>query len=128
MQSMTFLDWFTRNWADTDEGRDPALVPLALSIPAAAAIALIETTIRSLPRWHIANINHDEQTLHATHTTTVFRFVDDVHIRVETTGEGCMVHGRSQSRIGKGDLGQNRRNLLVLFRAIERSQATGVKS
>jgi uncharacterized protein (DUF1499 family) len=41
-----------------------------------------------------------------------------VHLRLEPSANGTLVHGRSQSRIGKGDLGQNRRNLLRLFRAL----------
>jgi uncharacterized protein (DUF1499 family) len=123
---MRLLDWFTRNWADTDEGRDPALVPLPLTLPPPAALTVLEETIQSLPLWHLESVQRDEHTLHATRTTRVWRFVDDVHIRVEAAGEGSNVHARSRSRVGKGDLGQNRRNLLELFRAVTRRQATGV--
>lgn len=61
--------------------------------------------------------------LHLTHTTSVFRFVDDVHVELkqETNDSGdlqTVVNAKSRSRIGKGDLGQNPRNLKMLRRGV----------
>jgi len=60
--------------------------------------------------------------LHLTRTTAVFRFTDDIHVRIgPMTGESSettILDADSQSRIGKGDLGQNARNLKELTRGI----------
>jgi len=45
--------------------------------------------------------------IEATDTTRIFRFVDDVAIRVRPDGDGSRVDVRSRSRDGKGDLGAN---------------------
>lgn len=49
------------------------------------------------------------------HRTAVFQFVDDVWLVVEDLGDRRRVHAESRSRIGKGDLGQNPRNLRELL-------------
>jgi uncharacterized protein (DUF1499 family) len=57
-------------------------------------------------------------TLSATHATILWRFVDDIHLRFEPHGSGSRIVGESRSRIGKGDLGQNARNLRALRRLL----------
>jgi uncharacterized protein (DUF1499 family) len=48
----------------------------------------------------------------------MWRFVDDVRLRFEAHPQGTRLSGRSQARIGFGDLGQNARNLLELRAAV----------
>ena len=48
------------------------------------------------------------------HRSAVFQFVDDVEITLTPAGGRTVVDAVSRSRIGKGDLGQNRRNLIDL--------------
>jgi uncharacterized protein (DUF1499 family) len=115
---MGFLTWFTRNWADTDEPGDPAVAPLDLPVPQTGALARLEAAIRGLPRWEIEAIDRDAGIVRATRRTWLWRFVDDITIRLEPISTGTRVHARSQARVGKGDLGQNRRNLLALLRAL----------
>jgi len=43
----------------------------------------------------------------ASETTAVFRFVDDVTIRVSPSADGALIDVRSKSRDGRGDLGAN---------------------
>ncbi len=50
-------------------------------------------------------------TLEATAETPVFRFQDDVALRVESSPEGTRVDMRSASRVGEHDLGQNARRI-----------------
>src|SRR6188474_3537203 len=109
---MRSIAWIVRNWADTDEGGDPALAPLELPESPAEVMQRVEATILSLPRWQVAAIDPVAGILKATRRSRLFRFVDDVTIRLEPTGTGTRLHARSQSRVGKGDMGQNRRNLL----------------
>lgn len=59
-----------------------------------------------------------EATLHLTHSTQLLGFVDDVWLVVERLGDSRLrLHGESRSRVGKGDLGQNPRNLHELMGA-----------
>jgi uncharacterized protein (DUF1499 family) len=115
-----------RNWHDTDEpGADPG--PLDLPLPSAEALARINAAIGSLPRWRVEATDAAAGTVAATRRTRIFRFTDDVTIRLEPLPTGARLHVRSKSRVGRSDFGQNRRNVLELFRALSSpvsSQAT----
>ena len=54
--------------------------------------------------------------LEATSTSRLFRFVDDVVVRVRSDGAGSRVDVRSKSRDGKGDFGVNAERIRA-FRA-----------
>ena len=106
-----------RNWHDTDEpGADPGLLDLPL--PPAEALARAESAVRGLPRWRVEMTDAAAGIVTATRRTRLFRFTDDVTIRLEPAAGGTRVHVRSQSRVGKGDFGQNRRNVMELFAAL----------
>jgi uncharacterized protein (DUF1499 family) len=110
------MGWL-RNWHDTDEaGSDPG--PLDLPLPPGEALARVEAAVRSLPRWRVEHTDETAGTVTATRRTRLFRFTDDVTIRLEPTPAGTRVHVRSQSRLGKSDLGQNRRSVIELFAAL----------
>ena len=55
--------------------------------------------------------------LHATFTTRVMRFVDDVEFRMVLEQE--LIHVRSASRVGYSDLGTNRRRVERLRNAFD---------
>jgi uncharacterized protein (DUF1499 family) len=110
------MGWL-RNWYDTDEaGANPG--PLDLPLPRAEALMRVEAAIRSLPRWHVETTDAATGTIRATRRTRIFRFTDDVTLRLEPISTGTRIHARSQSRVGKSDFGQNRRNVLELFAAL----------
>ena len=50
-------------------------------------------------------------------TTRLFRFKDDVAIRLQEVSQGTRVDVRSRSRVGKGDLGANRKRISQLLDA-----------
>jgi uncharacterized protein (DUF1499 family) len=56
--------------------------------------------------------------LEAQATSRIFRFVDDVVIRVRPTGQGSMIDVRSRSRDGRGDFGVNAKRIEALAEAI----------
>ncbi len=59
--------------------------------------------------WDVAISLPEEGTMEATQTSALFRFKDDVVLRVRPTdtGEGSVVDMRSVSRVGVSDLGMN---------------------
>ena len=64
---------------------------------------------------------HDEGYLWAEYTSTVFRFVDDLEIRMDLENQQLQV--RSASRSGTSDLGVNRKRVETLRLMIEQRSA-----
>ncbi|HET6572810.1 MAG TPA: DUF1499 domain-containing protein [Fimbriiglobus sp.] len=110
--------WFTRNWANTRDPTHPDLGPLTLPGSLAAAVRRIEAAAGKLPRWHVESADPAAGTVHLTRRTRLWGFVDDVRLTVTPTADGTRVDAESRSRVGVGDLGQNRRNILELWSAI----------
>lgn len=120
---MSLLTWLTRNWADTDEGDDPRLQPLEVPLSLLKAMARVKTALGGLPRWQVVAVDPATCTIRAERRTRLFRFVDDITVRCEALAEErTRLHARSQARVGKGDFGQNRRNLLKLWSALTNLQ------
>jgi uncharacterized protein (DUF1499 family) len=116
---MSLLHGLVRNWAEfRDDARDPRLRSLVLPVPPAEALALAAETMSQRPRWKVRERNNSAGTLHLTHATRMWRFVDDVHLQFASHPQGTRLSGRSQARVGFGDLGQNARNLLELRAAV----------
>lgn len=115
---MRLIRWFTRNQANTREPTPGGLAPLVIPGPPAAAVRLVEAAVRSLPRWRVESADAAGGTMHLTRRTRVWRFVDDVRLALTPGAGGTVVHAESRSRVGVGDLGQNRRNILELWRAL----------
>jgi uncharacterized protein (DUF1499 family) len=66
-----------------------------------------------LKRWPNTVVVTDSGTyIHAEFTTKLMRFVDDVEFRYDAAAE--VVHVRSASRIGRSDLGANRKRIEAL--------------
>lgn len=115
---MGLIRWFTRNWADTTETTHHDIRPIDIELPLPEAFEKVRAAIGKLRLWRIEACDPAAGTIHATRRTRVWRFVDDIHLRLEPTPTGVRLQARSKSRIGVGDLGQNRRNLLELFRSL----------
>lgn len=116
---MGLLRWFTKNWANTREPTHRDLAPLVLSLSPSDAAERVRAIVGPLPRWRVEAEEIAGQ-LRLTRRTRVCGFVDDVTLRFLPAGPGCLIHAESRSRVGKGDLGQNRRNILELWAAIRR--------
>jgi uncharacterized protein (DUF1499 family) len=100
----------------TDGAEDPRLRPHVYPLsPVRAAHAVVDA-IDSLPRWEV--IAGKDGVIWATRRTRVFRFVDDVYLLLLPAHDSTVIFARSASRVGRGDLGQNRRNLGELWEAI----------
>jgi uncharacterized protein (DUF1499 family) len=116
---MGLLRWFTKNWANTSEPTHPDLYPLTVPHSPDAVPEIVKKAVAMLPRWQVESEGPGE--LKLTRRTRLFRFVDDITVTIKSAGPGAMIHAASKSRVGKGDLGQNRRNILELWGAIQKA-------
>jgi uncharacterized protein (DUF1499 family) len=95
------------------ESRAYDRTPQALFDAALAAVRDLD----GLTIGRAEEIERDGLGLHA--SFEVFVFTDDLDLRVAPHGRGAVLHVRSASRVGKGDLGVNRRRVRALFDALE---------
>jgi uncharacterized protein (DUF1499 family) len=78
----------------------------------------VRRAVEGLPRWSLEAADGSE--VRAVRKTRLFRFKDDVTARVHPDLDGARLELTSASRLGRGDLGQNPRNLEELLRAVDR--------
>ncbi len=104
-------------YADFDMNYPPEFVPIVreaypeletveLPLRAGGAYAKALAAARSLG-WEISDENRGTGRFDATDTTRIFRFVDDITVRVRGVSSGSAIDIRSRSRVGRGDLGAN---------------------
>lgn len=96
-----------------------AIAPFVLALPADEAWPKIREAVASSVRTVI--VNEADGYLHAEATSRVFRFVDDLELRLDSAGQHVDV--RSASRTGYGDMGVNRKRVEALR---DQLQAEGV--
>jgi uncharacterized protein (DUF1499 family) len=84
----------------------PDLAPIETDNDPARAVDLALQTAEGLG-WEIIQADRDGGTILARQTTAIFRFVDDIVIRVRPQNGGAIVDLRSKSRDGRGDIGAN---------------------
>ena len=106
---------FTR--PDSD---DPRLLGRDYPVPFGdvwrAALAVAERS----PRWTIVETIPKEGRIHAEARTRLWKFVDDVEIRVSLDGVGLTrVDLTSASRVGSADLGTNARRIHRFLRQLD---------
>ena len=78
---------------------------------------VIEDAVESLPFWTLEGRN--EAGVQAVRESRLFKFKDDVTVEVSARGNGSEAIFESASRVGKGDMGQNLRNLRDLTETID---------
>lgn len=103
------------NWVSTTAPPGDARHVLA---PRPCAQNPIPFLADELARQGYAIDKRTDRFLHATWTSPVFGFVDDVELLYDPAAG--LLHARSASRVGYSDLGVNRRRLEALFRALDR--------
>ena len=69
--------------------------------------------LRLLTAWARTNITRvEEDYIHVEFTSRIFRFIDDVEFYFASTdAEQTLIHVRSASRVGRSDLGANRKRV-----------------
>jgi uncharacterized protein (DUF1499 family) len=99
----------------------PEITPLALAAPPAEAFARVRATAARMSGWVVVREDATAFELEANATTELFRFVDDVSIRVRAEAGGSRVDVRSRSRLGRADFGANAARIREFMRQLERS-------
>lgn len=73
-----------------------------------------------MPRWTVVGADDETGVVDAEAKTLVFRFIDDVRIRVGLDENGqTRVDAESASRVGKADLGTNARRIGRFLRELD---------
>lgn len=73
-------------------------------------------------RWKVTATDDIEGVIRAEARTPVFRFTDDVVLRIGLDADGqTRADMESASRVGRGDLGTNARRVRRFFRALDRA-------
>ena len=107
---------------DVETGTTPEYPDILPQFYNAEPLRVFEETLgatKSLENWTV--ISNDQKTFQiVAERRTQLGFIDDVLIRVEpVTDFATQIQVRSTSRVGKGDFGQNARNIEELFAAID---------
>jgi len=84
----------------------PDLAPIELAVPPAEAFERALAAAEALG-WEVVASDPDRTRFDARQETALFRFVDDVTVRIVAEGPGSRIDVRSKSRDGRSDLGAN---------------------
>lgn len=120
-------DWsrdLTTNFAATSEdAKRPALRPIHSPRSPAQLAEIVVAAARQIPRWELVEQQESDDgvQLHFVRTTPLLRFKDDIRITIARRDGESLLTAQSQSRIGKGDLGQNPRNLIELLAPVRKA-------
>ncbi len=113
--------YFTTHVAETRENHPfPELRPRTFAVSPAL---LLSFGAQVLPRlgWPLSSQQSDPHILTAVATTLLWRFKDDITLRAYAAPEGgSILYVRSESRVGKGDLGANLRRVINITEEIDR--------
>lgn len=98
-QAALYPDHPQRSYAD--------IAPLAVQGSGAATLARIKKIVEGMAG--ASAVKSDDDYLYAQFTTSLMKFVDDVEFWFDPAGN--VIQLRSASRIGRGDLGANRKRI-----------------
>lgn len=118
---MGLLRALTSNRAFTDaEADDPRLRGRSYAVPFAEVWAVALDAAQNTPGWTVLSSDPRAGEIVAEATTRLWRFTDDVWIRLSLDEEGqTRVEMASASRKGGADLGTNARRIARFLRSLD---------
>jgi len=126
MSDSTLKRWLTQNTADTRQPAGPA--GRTYAAPFARVWDLMRAESRTRRGWTLVHADEEIGILTVTCRSALFRFVDDLTVWVSLDENGLTrLEARSTSRVGRGDLGANRRRIEGLLRRLDRALGPGAK-
>jgi len=105
-----FVDIVAKNY--------PELAPVTLAEAPTAAFERAAGAAEALG-WEVVAKDGGALAFYARDTSTIFRFVDDIVVRIQPTAGGSKIDMRSKSRDGKSDLGANAKRIRAFFAELE---------
>lgn len=93
----------------------PDLGPLLLAIPPDQAYAKARQVAAETTTWTVMREDEEAMAIEGYDTTALFRFEDDFVIEIRPEIGGSVVHMRSKSRDGQGDMGANAARIRAFF-------------
>lgn len=100
------------------------LRPLRFKVSPQIAFDAALTVAAEMPGWSILTENRSQGTIQAVARTSLFRFEDDVAIRIRAQDGRAVVDIRSRSRVGEGDRGANAARIRAYGAALTARLAT----
>jgi uncharacterized protein (DUF1499 family) len=97
---------YPAGFAEVQRAGYPDLAPIVVPLPPPAALDRV-ASLFAQNGWVVTQKDPVSNTLTGTDTSHLFKFVDDIVVRVRPQDGGCVVDMRSKSRVGKGDMGAN---------------------
>jgi uncharacterized protein (DUF1499 family) len=102
----------------------PDIQPRMYQKPKAEVFDAALHVVNRLSRWTLIGYDEKRGEIQAEVRTVLWRFVDDVRIRVGNREGTTVVEVRSASRVGRGDFGQNARRIRGFLKELDRQLAT----
>lgn len=94
-------------FAEQQRAGYPDLAGKPLAVPPDEAFKQAAATARTMDGWRITREDAEARALEGYDTSRLFRFKDDFVIVVRPVNDQSVVHMRSKSRDGRGDMGAN---------------------
>ena len=104
-------------YPDNPQGQAAQIAPLPLRGDGPMTIAKIKTVVEAMAGAKV--VKSDADYLYAQYTTPLMKFVDDVEFWYDPAAQAIQV--RSASRVGKGDMGVNRKRIEAVRAALAAS-------
>ncbi len=113
--------YLTNNKAETRPNHpDRSLKTRTYPLSETRLFTALLDVIQALPRWTVVHQDATSGEIAAERQSKLFRFIDDIEIQLTTTGNGTKtLNLKSESRVGKGDFGQNARNIRKILSALD---------
>jgi uncharacterized protein (DUF1499 family) len=102
---------------DTDA--EHRIEPIACDQPPEQAMQRLKAALHSIPKAKI--VEERERYIRAEVKSLIFRFIDDIECLIDP--DARLIHFRSASRVGRSDLGVNRRRMEQFRKAFKRATA-----
>jgi uncharacterized protein (DUF1499 family) len=109
---------YRKEFADEQRRAYPAVRPLVLPVPPDEAFARVRAALEAAKSTRVIDASRTEGRIEAVAVSRVFRFADDLVVRIRPDPSGSRIDFRSRSRDGRSDLGVNAQrieNLLTVL-------------
>jgi uncharacterized protein (DUF1499 family) len=101
---------YPQDWVAIVQAAYPDLAPIQVNASPDAAFEAALAQAEAMG-WTLTEQDPAAGTFEAEDRTALFRFVDDIRVRVRPDGSGSVIDVRSKSRDGRGDIGANAKRI-----------------